>query len=47
MTIACPEYKFLYADEGSNGMVNDSGIKNETSLLQEIQDGSVRLPDDE
>ena len=28
-------------------MVNDSGIWNKNSLLQGIQDESVRLPDDE
>ena len=45
MAIAGPEYKFLYADLGSNGRANASVIKNKTSLLQGIQDGSVRLPD--
>ena len=47
MTIAGPEYECLYADVGSNGRVNDSGIWNKTSLLQVIQDGSVKLPNDE
>ena len=47
MAIAGPEYKCLYADVGSNGRFNDSGIWNKTSLLQGIQDGSVKLPNDE
>lgn len=47
MAIAGPEYECLYADVGSNGRVNDSGIWNKTTLLQGIQDGSVQLPDDE
>ena len=46
MTIAGPEYECLYADVGSNGRVNDSGIWNKTSLLQGIQDGSVKIPND-
>ena len=36
MAIAGPEYECLYADVGSNGRVNDSGIWNKTSLLQGI-----------
>ena len=47
MAIAGPEYECLYADVGSNGRVNDSGIWNKTSLLQGIEDGSVKLPNDE
>ena len=47
MVIAGPEYEFLYAGVGSNGRVNDSDIWNKVSLLQEIQDGSVNLSDDE
>ena len=43
MAIAGPEYECLYADVGSNGRVNDSGIWNKTSLLQGIQDGSFKL----
>lgn len=44
MAIAGPDYECLYADVGSNGRVNDSGIWNNTSLLQGIQDGSFKLP---
>ena len=40
------EYKYVYADVGSNGRVNDSGIWNKCSLLQGIDDGSVKLPKD-
>ena len=47
MAIAGPEYECLYADVGSNGRVNDSGIWNKTSLLQGIQDGSFKLPPDD
>ena len=46
MAIAGPEYKCLYADVGSNGRVNDSGIWSKTSL-QGIQDGSFKLSKDE
>ena len=42
-----PEYKHLYTDVGFNGKANDSGIWNKSSLLKGIQDGSVKLPDDE
>ena len=47
MAIAGPEFECLYADVGSSGRVNDSVIWNKTSLLQAIQDGSVKLPHDE
>ena len=45
LAIAGPEYECLYADVGSNGRVNDSGVWNKSSLLQAI--GSVKLPKDE
>ena len=47
MAIAGPEYECLYAHVGSNGRVNYLGIWNKTSLLQGIQDGSVKLPSNE
>ena len=47
MAIAGPKYECLYADVGSNGRVNDSGVWNKTSLLQGIEDGTVILPNDE
>ena len=46
MAIAGPEYECLYADVGSNGRGNDSGIWNKTSSPQGIQDGSFKLPKD-
>ena len=46
LAIAGPEYECLYADVGSNGRVNDSGVWNKSSLLQAIQNGSVKLPKD-
>ena len=47
MAIAGPEYECLYADVGSNGRVNDSGVWNKSSLLQAMQNGSVKLPKDD
>ena len=47
LAIAGPEYECLYADVGSNNRVNDSGGWNETSLLQPIQNGSMKLPKDD
>ena len=41
--IAGPECECLYADVGSNSRVNDSGVWNKSSLLQAIQNGSVKL----
>ena len=46
LAIASPEYECLYADVGSSGKVNDSGIWNKCSLLQAIDDESVKLPED-
>ena len=47
LATAGPEYECLYADVGSNSPVNDSGTWNKSSLLQEIQNGSVKLPKDD
>ena len=47
LAIAGPEYECLYADVGYNGRVNDSGVWNKSSLLQAIQNGSVKLPKDD
>ena len=46
MAIAGPDYECLYADVGSNGRVNDSGIWNKCALLQGILNGTVELPAD-
>ena len=47
LIFAGPEYQYLYADVRSNGRVNDPAIWNKSSLLNGIQDGSVKLPNDE
>ncbi|XP_057310235.1 uncharacterized protein LOC130648216 [Hydractinia symbiolongicarpus] len=47
LAIAGPEYECLYADVGSDGRVNDSGVWNNSSLLQTIQDRAVKLPKDD
>ena len=47
LAIAGPEYECLYADVGSNVRVNGSGVWNKSSLLQVIQNGSVKLPNDD
>ena len=47
MLLAIPEYECLNTDIGSNGRVNDSGIPNKCSPLQAIDDGSVKLPEDD
>ena len=47
LAIAGLECDCLYADVGSNGRVNDSGVRNKSSLLQAIQNGSVKLPKDD
>ena len=46
MAIAGPDYECLYADVGSNGRANDSGIWNKCALLQGILNGIVELPAD-
>ena len=46
MAIAGPDYECLYADVGSNGRVNDSGIWNKCALLQGTLNGTVELPAD-
>ena len=46
IAIKRPQYERSYADVESNGRVNDSRIWNKSSLLQGIQDRSVKLPND-
>ena len=46
IAIKRPQYECLYADVESNRRVNDSGIWNKSPFLQEIQDRSVKLPND-
>ena len=46
MAVAGPDDECLYADVGSNGRVNDSGIWNKSALLQGILNGTVELPAD-
>ena len=41
MAIAGPSYECLYADVGSNGRVNDSGVWNKSSLLEAINNQSI------
>ena len=47
MAIAGPSYECLYADVGSNGRANDSGVWNKSSLLEAINDNSVGIPEDD
>ena len=47
LSIASPRYECLYGDVGTNDRVNDSGIWNKCSLLLEIDDGSVKLLEDD
>ena len=47
LAVAGPEYKWLYPDVGSNGRVHDSRIWSKCSLLQAIDDRSVKLPEDD
>ena len=41
------QYECLNADVGSNGRVNDSRMWSKCLLLQAIDDGSVKLPEDD
>ena len=47
MAITGLEYECLYTDIGSNGRLMILVFWNKISLLQGIQDGSVKLPDGE
>ena len=47
LAITGPEHACFYADVGSNGRVNDSGIWNKCSLLHAIGGRSVKLPEDD
>ena len=45
--LAGPGYECLYADVGSSGRVNNSGIWSKCSLLQVVDDSSINLPEDD
>ncbi|XP_066926385.1 uncharacterized protein [Clytia hemisphaerica] len=47
LAVAGPNYECLYADVGTPGRANDSGIWNRTSLMKGVQDGTVDLPNGE
>ena len=41
----CPNYECLFADVGSNGRMNDSGIWNKSSLRHAIESGEMEFPE--
>ena len=45
LAIAGPNYKCLFADVGTNGKMNDSGIWNESSLRCAIENREIVLPE--
>ena len=47
LAVVGPEYECLSPDVGSNGRVNESRIWSKGSLLQAIDDRSVKLPEDD
>ena len=44
MPIAGPDYKCYYADIGSNGQMNDSGVWNSPDLRRKIEDNCFNIP---
>lgn len=45
MAIAGPDYECIYADIGSNGRMNDSGVWNNSDLRRKIEENSMNIPD--
>ena len=45
LAIAGPDYECLYADIGSNGRMNDSGVWNNSDLRQRIENNDLSIPD--
>ena len=44
MAIAGPNYECIYADVGSNGRMNDSGVWNSSDLRRKIEDDDLSIP---
>ena len=47
MAIVGPNYECIYADVGTNGRVNDSGVWNKSLFLKGIEDGRIHLPSED
>lgn len=47
MAVAGPNYECLYAGVGTNGRVSDGGIWNKTLFLKKLEEGSIRVPEDQ
>ena len=45
LAIAGPNYECLFADVGTNGKMNDSGIWNKLSLRRAIENREIGLPE--
>ena len=43
LAIAGPNYEWLFADVGTNGRMNDSGIWNKSSLRRAIENREIEL----
>ena len=44
LAIASPNYECIYADVGSNGRMNDSGVWNSSDLRRKIEDDDLSIP---
>ena len=44
LAIAGPNYECIYADVGSNGRMNDSGVWNSSDLSRKIEDDDLNIP---
>ena len=44
LATAGPDYGYIYADIGSNGRMNDSGIWNSFDLQRKIEDNCLNIP---
>lgn len=47
MALADADYRFLYADVGTNGCNSDGGIFGVCDLKEALDDGSINFPDPE
>ena len=47
MAIAGPNCECLWGNVGSNGRNNNGGVRNKYGLLQGIEDGKIKLPEND
>lgn len=44
MAVVDSDYKFIFADCGTNGRISDSGVWSKCKLYEAVEDNTVKIP---